>query len=161
MLDSAAREFVIHNGPSGWLRGLGVCPPKLASFASINEILCHRPWLLSKDHIHGLLDEGEDAWSVTELVQAIIIAVTYHSLSSFVWALGISFEQDLELVRLFRLDKLSDIASADEAGVALQASADSTPRDDSESEKAEVFDLAGWLQARLQQAPDECKTEEC
>jgi hypothetical protein len=64
----------------------------------INAILCHQPWLLTVEHIGGLLsidiidgDSGEhNCWSVSELVQAIVIMVSTHALSSFVWGLGIS-----------------------------------------------------------------------
>jgi hypothetical protein len=73
-------------------------PPCFQALREINAILCHQPWMLTVEHINGLLsidiidgDSGEhNCWSVSELVQAIVIMVSTHALSSFVWGLGVA-----------------------------------------------------------------------
>lgn len=158
-MDFAAHEFIIHNGPSKWLHGLTACPSKLAAFAAVNALLCHRPWLLTKEHITALLAPGKDSWSITELVQAIVIAVTFHSLSSFVWGLGVSIEQELELVRIFRLSKLSDTSIFKTHTQVDGIVEEDTPSTEKSGTGSNHADLAGWLQARLQQDPVACVAE--
>lgn len=50
--------------------------------------------MLNKDHITGLL-RGADSWTVAELVHAICLVVTFTSLSSLIFATGITPEIDL------------------------------------------------------------------
>eukprot|EP00698_Gefionella_okellyi_P021409 TRINITY_DN6935_c0_g1_i1.p1 TRINITY_DN6935_c0_g1~~TRINITY_DN6935_c0_g1_i1.p1 ORF type:complete len:543 (-),score=94.26 TRINITY_DN6935_c0_g1_i1:125-1753(-) len=81
------------NGPEEWLQGLEFAPRKLQDLAELNAMLAHRPWLLNKEHIERLV-KGTDNWSMSELVQAIVILVTFHSLASFIFGCGISSDQD-------------------------------------------------------------------
>ena len=50
--------------------------------------------MLNKDHVTGLL-RGADSWTVAELVHAICLVVTFTSLSSLIFATGITPEIDL------------------------------------------------------------------
>ncbi|XP_020627359.1 sestrin-1-like [Orbicella faveolata] len=86
-------EFLKHQGNKTWLQGLDYIPAKLRALSVINKILAHQPWLLSPGHIETLL-KGEDNWSLSELVQAIVILVHTHSLCSFVYGCGITPEID-------------------------------------------------------------------
>lgn len=86
-------EFLKQQGNKTWLQGLDYIPAKLRALSTINKILAHQPWLLSPDHIETLL-KGEDNWSLSELVQAIVILVHTHSLCSFVYGCGITPEID-------------------------------------------------------------------
>lgn len=86
-------EFLKQQGEKTWLQGLDYIPAKLRALSAINKILAHQPWLLSPGHIETLL-KGEDNWSLSELVQAIVILVHTHSLCSFVYGCGITPEID-------------------------------------------------------------------
>lgn len=86
-------EFLKQQGDKTWLQGLDYIPAKLRALSTINKILAHQPWLLSPDHIETLL-KGQDNWSLSELVQAIVILVHTHSLCSFVYGCGITPEID-------------------------------------------------------------------
>ncbi|XP_076467290.1 sestrin-3-like isoform X2 [Babylonia areolata] len=84
-----SREFLLSDGDRNWLRGLDHVPQKLRNLAEINRILAHRPWLLKKEHIEKLL-RGANNWSLSELMQALIIMIHFHTLSSFVYGCGIN-----------------------------------------------------------------------
>lgn len=66
------------------------------------------------------LREGEDSWSLSELVQAITILVHFHCLSSFVFGCGITPEIDLEGGHTFRPPSLT----ADQDSNGVESSAD-------------------------------------
>lgn len=50
--------------------------------------------MLNKDHISALV-RGADSWTIAELVHAICLIVTFTSLSSLIFATGITPEIDL------------------------------------------------------------------
>nr|XP_022292181.1 sestrin-1-like isoform X2 [Crassostrea virginica]XP_022292203.1 sestrin-1-like isoform X2 [Crassostrea virginica] len=85
------QEFILQGGDQEWLKGPAYIPTKLRKLQEVNKILAHRPWLFNKTHIEGLRKE---AWSVSELVQAIVIMAHFHALSSFVFGCGIKNEPD-------------------------------------------------------------------
>ena len=91
-------EFLSNGGDSKWLeeglRGSSV-PSKLKNIVEINAILAHRPWMINRQHIAALV-KGEDSWSLSELVHAIAILITFHSLSGVVFGHGVNNEIDLE-----------------------------------------------------------------
>lgn len=111
--------FVANGGDPNWLNGLEHIPVKLRAIADINKILAHRPWLLNKTHIevthaHLLeitlnikpslslffvgslqrLTKGQNSWSLSEVVHAIVLLAHFHSLSSFVFSCGLTQELD-------------------------------------------------------------------
>lgn len=88
-----AHEFVLQGGDPQWLRGLDYAPQKLKSLCEIINILAHRPWLIKKEHIEKLT-KGNDTWSLSELMQALIIIAHFHSLCSFIYGCGIAPEMD-------------------------------------------------------------------
>ena len=88
------REFIDCGGDETWLQGLEFIPPKLLAICEINKILAHRPWLLTPEHIAALAKANKYAWTVSELVHAIVILSHIHSLSSFVFSCGLT--QELE-----------------------------------------------------------------
>ena len=53
------------------------------------------------------LREGEDSWSLSELVQAITILIHFHCLSSFIFGCGVTPEVDLEGGHTFRPPSLT------------------------------------------------------
>lgn len=87
-------EFLQNGGDASWLQGLAWAPVKLRKLASLNTILAHQPWMLGKENIETLL-KGSDNWSKSELVQAIVVFATFHSLSSFVMGCGVAQEIDM------------------------------------------------------------------
>lgn len=80
-----------NGGDPRWLQGLAHAPRKLQALAELNALLAHQPWLLRPEHMASLL-RGEEAWSVTELVHAIVILITFQCLASLAWGLGIVME---------------------------------------------------------------------
>ncbi|EEC02681.1 P53 regulated pa26 nuclear protein sestrin, putative, partial [Ixodes scapularis] len=80
-------------GDKSWLQGLHCIPKKLRDLDEINKILAHRPWLISKDHIEKLT-KGKNNWSLSEVVQAIVILAHFHALSSFVFGCGINADME-------------------------------------------------------------------
>jgi sestrin len=80
-------EYRLLGGDPKWLLGLEHAPAKLRNLNEINKLLAHQPWLLTKEHIERLT-KGDDSWSLSELVQAIVLLAHFHSLASFVFGCG-------------------------------------------------------------------------
>jgi len=87
-------QFKKIGGDLKWLDGLEYAPKKIQNLNEINKILAHQPWLLTKEHIERLT-KGDDNWSLSELVQAIVIMTQFHSLASFVFGCGFN-DADLD-----------------------------------------------------------------
>lgn len=119
-------EFLTAGGDADWLRGLAESrslPRKLANLAEINALLAHRPWALTKDTIASLV-KGDEAWSMSELVHAIVLMCTFHSLASFVLGMGIGMEPDISLISLWERtngDDSSKVAPSMDASSSLDA----------------------------------------
>ena len=96
LISEQQNEFLFNGGDVEWLRGgLAAAPSKLAALNTLNAILAHQPWTLTPTHVGDLMS-GDDAWSATELVQALVVLCTFHSLSSFAWGMGLQLEVDSE-----------------------------------------------------------------
>ncbi|RWS30217.1 Sestrin-like protein [Leptotrombidium deliense] len=89
------KEFLMCGGNKDWLNGYQHIPKKLQDLNEINKLLAHQPWLFNKGHIEKLT-KGNDSWSLSEVVHAIVILSHFHALSSFVFGCGIN-DADLEL----------------------------------------------------------------
>lgn len=87
------KRFLQARGDPKWLNGLEFVPAKLRAIYEINKILCHRPWLLNKEHIERLT-KGSYNWSLSEVVHAIVLLAHFHSLASFVFSCGLTQELD-------------------------------------------------------------------
>lgn len=93
------KEFLLKGGDRNWLNGLDCIPAKLRAISDINKILAHRPWLLNKEHIERLT-KGQNSWSLSEVVHAIVLLAHFHSLSSFVFSCGLTQELDASSQRI-------------------------------------------------------------
>ncbi|XP_031567426.1 sestrin-1-like [Actinia tenebrosa] len=100
-------EFLKYNGDKEWLKGLEHVPRKLQRLSEINKYLAHQPWLIDPSQMEKLL-KGQDNWSLSELVQAIVILAHFHSLSSFVFGCGVVSEIDFEAGHTFRPPSLNE-----------------------------------------------------
>ncbi len=79
------------------LPGLSFAPTKLQNLAMLNALLAHQPWLITKAHLEALTTGSDsDNWSIAELLQAVMILVTFHSLSGFAWGMAVVPEIDRE-----------------------------------------------------------------
>eukprot|EP01118_Nematostelium_gracile_P016186 TRINITY_DN6646_c0_g1_i1.p1 TRINITY_DN6646_c0_g1~~TRINITY_DN6646_c0_g1_i1.p1 ORF type:complete len:325 (+),score=81.75 TRINITY_DN6646_c0_g1_i1:481-1455(+) len=67
------------------------CSKEDCNLMDLIVILCHQPWLITKNHVASLT-KGADSWSMGELVEAILIIATFHSLSGVVFGCGINPE---------------------------------------------------------------------
>ena len=79
-----------------WLNSgfrLNYASQKIKKLDKINMIMAHKPWMLTKDHIKELMqkceDDGGQRWSLSEVVQAIILLAHFHAFSSFSLGCGI------------------------------------------------------------------------
>ncbi|KAK3096518.1 hypothetical protein FSP39_000957 [Pinctada imbricata] len=105
------QEFILQGGDCEWLKNPACIPKKLKDLYHVNKILAHRPWLLNKSHIEKLT-RGKDNWSVSEVVQALILLAHFHALCSFVYGCGIKDEVD-HTSHSFRPPSPSDTGSND------------------------------------------------
>lgn len=93
LVDEQEKEFLRYKGDPVWLGGIHLAPKKLQNLQQLNAVMGAMPWMVGKEHIEALT-RGEDAWSVAELVHALVILSTFHSLAGFVWAMGVAPEVD-------------------------------------------------------------------
>eukprot|EP00002_Diphylleia_rotans_P008633 TRINITY_DN1861_c0_g1_i2.p1 TRINITY_DN1861_c0_g1~~TRINITY_DN1861_c0_g1_i2.p1 ORF type:complete len:562 (-),score=129.20 TRINITY_DN1861_c0_g1_i2:380-2065(-) len=144
-------RFLFAGGDSTWLKGIDFAPKKLGGLIEINAILSHQPWLLTCDHIEGLV-RGAETWSISELVHAILIMCTFHSLAGFIWGLGITPEADLEDISLRKVfvaeekDMSAVIKNTDDLLAKLQSPQGDELDAEEEREKAfEIIENEGWV----------------
>ncbi|XP_063351581.1 sestrin-1 isoform X2 [Pelmatolapia mariae] len=106
-------DFLQVGGDPKWLNGLFEAPQKLQHLGELNKILAHRPWLLTKEHIEGLLKAEEHSWSLAELIHAVVLLTHYHSLASFTFGCGITPEIHCDGGHTFRPPSLSQYCVCD------------------------------------------------
>lgn len=77
-------EFLLSGGDETWLiLGLGAVPEKLRKLEKINNILAHQPWKLKEtDLIDINVHTNPNYWNLNELVEAILVMVNFHRLST-------------------------------------------------------------------------------
>jgi sestrin len=86
--------FLSTGGDHSWLRdSVNAVPRKIQCLKNLNELMAHRPWALDSSHIEEVTVSGR--WSSAELVHAILILSTFHSLPALVFGSGIKIEDDL------------------------------------------------------------------
>ncbi len=88
------REFLVNGGDEQWLAGVAHAPQKIQNLLELNARLAHQPWTINRENLAKLL-KGTDAWSVAELVHAIVLLSTFHYLSCVSHGVGVTTEQDL------------------------------------------------------------------
>jgi sestrin len=100
--------FLCSGGDPNWLVSPDTVPRKLSSLEDFSLTLAHRPWTID----HKLIDNltSNYRWNLSELVHAILILSTFHSLPCLVFGSGICLEPDLvlrgeELVELEEIEK--------------------------------------------------------
>lgn len=77
--------FLSHGGDPGWLSNFSSRPAKLARLEEINKLLCKTPRLLTSAHIKSLTD-GDESFSITEAVRALVVLIHNHALATFIGA---------------------------------------------------------------------------
>ena len=92
-LVSHHRQELREVGGRDWAQGLERAPEKVRKLSEVNMILAHRPWQISRDHVADLTSPGPDSWSLSELVNAIVLMCHFHSLASFIQSC-VMMEQD-------------------------------------------------------------------
>ncbi|KAG9493109.1 hypothetical protein GDO78_001174 [Eleutherodactylus coqui] len=92
--------FLQVGGDPRWLEGLSYAPLKLRRLNDVNKYLAHRPWLITKEHIKSLLKSpGGHAWSLAELIHALVLLTHFHALSSFILGCGIYPPEGKDFIR--------------------------------------------------------------
>ncbi|XP_078256004.1 sestrin-1 isoform X2 [Rhinoraja longicauda] len=104
-------DFLQVGGDPKWLSGLDAAPAKLQTLSQVNKILAHRPWLITKDHIEGLLKAEDHGWSLAELIHVLVLLAHYHSLASFTFGCGIVPETHCNGGHSPRRPTASDVAN--------------------------------------------------
>eukprot|EP01129_Flabellula_baltica_P014592 TRINITY_DN7022_c0_g1_i1.p1 TRINITY_DN7022_c0_g1~~TRINITY_DN7022_c0_g1_i1.p1 ORF type:complete len:731 (-),score=112.34 TRINITY_DN7022_c0_g1_i1:54-2204(-) len=99
-------EFLLNDGDPTWLEGIEFAPSKIQKLTKLNAYLAHQSFKLNSSLISELCN-GENSWSVRELVLVIIIMATFRKLASLVYSLGINDEVD------FRDTDISEILYQD------------------------------------------------
>ncbi|GAM26634.1 hypothetical protein SAMD00019534_098090, partial [Acytostelium subglobosum LB1] len=94
LVELQEHEFLLNKGDPSWLVSIDNIPQKLKNLLQVVQLMAHQPWLLPTLDI-GNLVKGMDAWSIAELVHAMILICTFLSLSGFVFACGILPEYGL------------------------------------------------------------------
>lgn len=86
-------EYLCKQQHQDWFENSSDVPEKLQSLYTVNVKLAHRPWEFTEVHVRTLLSH----WTPNELVLALTILCQFHSLSGFIFGLGVTPEQDLSL----------------------------------------------------------------
>jgi sestrin len=96
LVRNEAEQFLACGGDSDWLRHPAeALPKKIKCLSHLNVVMAYRPWALDSSHIENVVSGGR--MSIAELVHAMMILATYHSLPSFVFGAGIRIEDDLTI----------------------------------------------------------------
>eukprot|EP00300_Choanocystis_sp_HF-7_P033352 c45680_g1_i1.p1 GENE.c45680_g1_i1~~c45680_g1_i1.p1 ORF type:complete len:563 (+),score=114.81 c45680_g1_i1:52-1689(+) len=94
LAEAHMKLFIGIGGEAVWIKdGLLSVPPKLRRIAKLNDLLAHQPWLVNKQHVEEVL-KGDDAWSMAELIHALVLLAATHARCSFVLGLGVGEEMD-------------------------------------------------------------------
>lgn len=102
MLKLQELDFLGSGGPPEWVeKGISApsLPSKLHALLELNAMLAHQPWRITAKQMEGLLGlskSKDSTWSIGELVHAMAIMVTFHSICGVVWGLGVTAELDIE-----------------------------------------------------------------
>lgn len=92
--------FLQVGGDPRWLEGLSYAPFKLRRLNDLNKYLAHRPWLITKEHIECLLKSpAGHAWSLAELIHALVLLTHFHALSSYILGCGIYPPEGNEVIQ--------------------------------------------------------------
>jgi len=81
----AKKTFLAVGGIESWTRNPNLVPNKLKRITPLMEILWRFPWKVSQ---HQLKDLCVDGWTVSELIEAIVIVCHYQSLRCFLIGTG-------------------------------------------------------------------------
>jgi len=74
--------FLKTGGNATWLEDISSVPAKLRRFESLSLLMKKSSSFINYKHIKKLT-EGADSWTLAEIVQALVIIVHFHGLSSF------------------------------------------------------------------------------
>jgi sestrin len=116
LVNRLEQDFLANGGNPDWLQGIDVVPQKLRSLMDVLQILCHQPWLLTKDHTANLL-KGADSWGVAELVHAMIVICTWTAIASIVFGCGVTPEVDDAIDSSLAIARNSDRTLAKDADI--------------------------------------------
>jgi hypothetical protein len=125
-------QFLLSGGDKTWLDGIAACPTKLQSYAALDAIVAHQPWLLTAAHVAPLL-RGNDAWTIGEIVHAIVISATFRALAGIVAGCGINNEIDFVNVNGDAGTAASGTAAAAPAAATVSSSSSSAVASGSDS----------------------------
>lgn len=90
----------------------------------INKLLAHQPWKLNGSHIEKLArGRYGHHWSVSEILQAIVILTHFHGLTSFVFASGINncLDGNTSLSSSTPSSELSKVEAKEQMGESLNS----------------------------------------
>eukprot|EP00730_Choanoeca_flexa_P018603 TRINITY_DN9053_c0_g1_i2.p1 TRINITY_DN9053_c0_g1~~TRINITY_DN9053_c0_g1_i2.p1 ORF type:complete len:577 (+),score=156.88 TRINITY_DN9053_c0_g1_i2:165-1895(+) len=76
-----------------WLVSSETIPEHFHPWLVINSLLAYAPWQLNKGHFKAL---EKHRWSKPDIVHGVLILAHFHALSSFVFAVGLHPELDLQ-----------------------------------------------------------------
>lgn len=103
-------EFLLNGGDENWLiLGLEAVPEKLRKLEKINNILAHQPWKLKEnDLIEINVHTNPNYWNLNELVEAILVMVNFHRLSSILESVKLGLGGAKNLLEEFEVFSLEE-----------------------------------------------------
>lgn len=82
LLSQTMRSFLGAGGEKSWITDLNTAPVKLHRLREMTEILWKYPWKLTNHNIKSLT-VGKDSWTLSEIVEAVVIISHHQALASF------------------------------------------------------------------------------
>jgi hypothetical protein len=149
-------EYLAAGGDPKWLmegvrgsmepeHGDPAVPKKLLALAPLSALLAHQPWRVTLQHMAQLAEPlgpgapraTTEAWSVAELVHAVVLLSTYHALASLVYSCGLVPDIDSPGGAIFLpQDFVGNVEQAHDEESSMEGSlGDDTPSDSSLRER--------------------------
>eukprot|EP01080_Neovahlkampfia_damariscottae_P006804 gene6804-10970_t len=134
-------EFLENGGDEEWLLdGVENVPKKIQKILEFNAMLAHQPWLLNEMNIEKLLKgNNEDTWTISEIIQSILIFSLYYGYSGMVHGLGIVNEfENIQSNDFVHCE--SDFESEEEENQKLVEKLKLEEEEDPEEERVSLFE---------------------
>lgn len=87
LISQTIKSFLAVGGDMSWVKNTKTAPVKLQRLREMTEIFWKYPWKLTNHNIKSLT-VGKESWTLSEIVQAVVIISHHQSLACFVLGTG-------------------------------------------------------------------------
>merc|ERR1711953_72855 len=87
LISQTIKSFLAVGGDMSWVKNTKTAPVKLQRLREMTEIFWKYPWKLTNHNIKSLT-VGKESWTLSEIVQAVVIISHHQSLACFVVGTG-------------------------------------------------------------------------